>query len=379
MGYQIYLDQITYTGHGTEEGAYQVRFTRRTELGGSRRADVSIATRWGFKLVTADVLKRIDITFQGERVRGYEMNYAVGAFSKTLLTDIAVFDENEIEFYRHSMEYHDDVRQNGRYFPFSAQQAWSVNPDNVTGDILLANSLFPNETSMLGGSSSTDWSVGGALTIGPLGNLVSKTNTAGGNYTYGSSTGEGLIALVDINGDGLPDKVFRKDDKLMYRPNLVGNGSNFAFGAIREIQGVGRFSKSKTTSSAIGVEAHPGGAFVGYTNTQVKTKISTYFSDFNGDGLIDVVNEGTVYFNHIGPNGDPVFTVNSEDTPSPIFINGQLDDDLFQIDPDEQDALIDANPLHDVVKMWEAPLQRYGADQCTSAAPGGYLTRSASV
>ncbi len=354
-GFQIYPKEIRYTGHGAEAGPYLILFTRDRELGESRRPDVGISARMGFKQVNADLLRKIEIVFRSEPIRSYTFEYQTGAFFKSLLSDIVVLDETGQEFYRHTMDYHDDVRSGGHYMAFRQEEMWNAPADDIRGNILTGNPLFPNETSVLGGSSNTDWSVGGALTVGPLGNLAAKTNTAGGNYTYGSSSGHGLIAFVDINGDGLPDKVYHKANKLSYRPNLTGQGGQKAFGEERLVQGLNQFSKSKTTSSAVGAEAHPAFAFVGYTHTTVNTSVSTYFSDFNGDGLIDIVFEGKVYFNHINANGDPVFTLNSGDTPSPIELGAGIDDNLFTIDSMELEDKIDASPLHDVVRMWEAP------------------------
>lgn len=354
-GYQIYPAEIHYTGFGEEQGAYHVRFVRDRQMGEELRQDIGISARYGFKQVNADLLRKIEVRFRDTLIRAFELEYVSGAFYKSLLQDVIVRDENGDEFYRHSLEYHQDATSGGAYTLFGEQETWDSPADNVRGEILSANSLFPNETSVLGGSSTNDWSIGGAVTVGPLGNLAAKTNTAGGNFTYGSASGQGLIAFVDINGDGLPDKVFQDENKLSYRPNLMVASGSPAFGEERSIQGISQFSKSKTDSYAIGVEAHPGGAFVGYTNTTVTTTVSTYFSDFNGDGLMDVALEGKVYFNHINASGDPVFSLNSADTPSPIESGGSIDNDLFTIDPDELEDKIDASPLHDLVRMWEAP------------------------
>src|SRR5690606_30877605 len=108
-------------------------------------------------------------------------------------------------------------------------------------------------TSLLGGSGSSSINGGSAATVGPLGSLASKDYTVGGNFSIGKSDATGMIALVDINGDGLPDKVFRQNDKLFYRPNL---GKNQTFGDKLPITGISHFSFSKTTFNSFGFEAN---------------------------------------------------------------------------------------------------------------------------
>ena len=45
---------------------------------------------------------------------------------------------------------------------------------------------------------------------------------------------------------------------------------------------------------------------------------NTYFSDVNGDGLVDFVNGGTVHFNTLDADGIPTFSTSSADTPIPL-------------------------------------------------------------
>ena len=39
-------------------------------------------------------------------------------------------------------------------------------------------------------------------------------------------------------------------------------------------------------------------ATVATSTSRTTTKTSVYFSDVNGDGLVDIVSSGKVYFNH---------------------------------------------------------------------------------
>lgn len=355
-GREIYLSSVNYTGHGDTPGPYLVVFERDRELGESSRKDVRISASLGFKRVSADLLRKITIRFKADLIRSYELRYKEGQFYKTLLQDITEYDQEAAPFYTHTFEYFDDLGQGGNFKPYGGAQDWSVTRDQVKGDIANPVTGFDGETSMLGGAKSDNFDVGSAVTVGPIGNLATKTNTAGGSFAYAESNGFGLIALVDINGDGLPDKVFKENNTLYYRANLSGRteASN-AFGEKRTIRGVKEFSRSKTKSTTLGAEAHPGPFFLGYENTNSKTSTETYFSDFNGDGLVDIAVKGKVFFNHINADGDPVFTASSGDTPSAIFANGSIDQDGAGPSPEELAQLQEEFPLHDVVRMWEAP------------------------
>lgn len=355
-GREIYLNAIQYTGHGNEKGLYEVSFERDRELGESRRRDVRITATHGFKRVVADLLRKITVTYKGELVRSYELRYQEGQFFKTLLQDITEFDQLAAPFYTHSFEYFNDVSEGGSFKPFSGTQDWTVANDRVRGDIANPVPGFDGETSLLGGAKSNNFDVGSAVTVGPIGNLATKTNTAGGSFSYAESSGSGLIAFLDINGDGLPDKVFEENGALYYRANQSRRAeANTGFGQKRLVKGIKEFSRSKTKSTTIGAEAHPGPFFLGYENTTSKTNVETYFSDFNGDGLVDVAIKGKVFFNHINSEGDPEFSTSSGDTPSAIFANGTIDQSGAGPTPEELAELQEEFPLHDVVRMWEAP------------------------
>ena len=72
-GAQPVPHRITYTGSGDTEGRYAVTFMRDRELGERCRVDKIIDARGGFKQVTADLLRRIDVTLDGDLVRRYDV------------------------------------------------------------------------------------------------------------------------------------------------------------------------------------------------------------------------------------------------------------------------------------------------------------------
>lgn len=351
-GKNRYPDRITYNGFNDEEGPYEIDFIRNRELGEDRRPDVRIDFTSGYKQVTADLLRRIDVRYRGALVRHYELTYKTGVFDQTLLTGVTEFGSDGGRLAGHDFDYYELPA--GDFSAFGPTENWNSGNDNVQANILNPIPGFTGDISALGGSASTSIQGGAAVTIGPIGPPASKEFTVGGTFGAGSSEGKGLLTMVDINGDLLPDKVFRRENALVWRKNLYGEGT-VGFGPVRPINGITEFSVVSTTEINLGFEANITPFFAGYENTTSRTSTTTYFTDFNGDDLIDILHRGRIYFNHLNASGDPTFTLSSGDTPSPIVSGAEPDGDLVTVDPAEQQELIDMTPKHDVVRSWEAP------------------------
>lgn len=351
-GEQIYISEITYTGHEAEQGPYKITFLRNDETNTYERKDSRINARYGFIIRDQELLRRINITYNNDLIRSYTLQYKVGVFLKTLLESITEFDATGKEFYTHQFDYYNDIKVGNENIPFAPEKKWSLTDDNLKNPYL---NLFLDNISALGGSGSIGGSGSVAATVGLLdGKVFLKSCTAGGNVSYQSSENEGFLTLIDLNGDQLADKVYKKDNKVYYRPNLLSYPSEEMFGDETLVEGIDEFSISKSSGFGWGVEANPPSSFIGYDNVNSKTKTNVYFDDFNADGLIDLVDNGVVYFNHINENGDPVFTTTSELTPNPLYANSQIDMSILP-DPAEEQAILEAQfPLHDAVRMWQA-------------------------
>lgn len=350
-GSEIYLSSVTYTGNGTAEGKYAVEFTRDRQLGETKRQDVLINARWGFKQVTADLLRKVAVKYNGQTIRTYELNYTQGAFYKTLLQRITEFDAAGTLFNTHNFEYYNDVQGQ----QLSAAEQWSPQNDNIKGTFLNPIPLFDDKASALSGNKSMGGGFGLAITIGPYdANNSMKTNTAGVSFGFNYSRNEGMLALVDINGDGLIDKVFKKNGNLSYRPNRAGPGGSVTFGNEQPVNGISDFSRGESFTGDIGLESHFG-IFAGFEYARTEDITSVYFADVNGDRLMDIVKDGRVYFNHLDGNGNPSFTLSSGDTPSPIDAASGIDGSIVENNPQDLEAAIDDHPLQDVVKVWCAP------------------------
>lgn len=363
LGDQLYLKEIRYTGHKSEEGLYRIVFTRDRELGEARRADVQIEARLGLKQVTADLLRRIEVFFDKEPIRSYELQYEEGAFFKTLLSSISEYDAKGELFNTHRFAYHDDARQEGAYQPFAeGPKTWDTGQDELGVDFVHPSDEFNGDVSALGGTAGEQRGFSAAvMTGGNNTDLLCKTRASGGNFGYWETTSEGLVTLIDLNGDGRLDKVFMTEDGVYYRPNDPNPNDLTQLGQQRLLAGLeGLIYRQQSRTASDGFEGNTGirtrtSVFVGRSRQRTQTITSVYFSDINADGLPDLVADGEVYYNHLDGLGVPAFSPSSADTPNPIEETGQIDPSIEVIDTDLYEALIDQNPLHDAVRMWVAP------------------------
>ncbi|MBR5831565.1 MAG: VCBS repeat-containing protein [Bacteroidales bacterium] len=186
---------------------------------------------------------------------------------------------------------------------------------NLDSDYNLRGTLFLNpvgdiiasKATALGLSHSRSWNAGGAVTLGLGTNVFNSSKSLGGNYTRNQSTSESLMTLVDLDGDGLADKVFVQDGGMYFcKHRRDGNGQIYFDGA-DFIEGASHFLKESSYSNTFGAQAScVASVSAGWTNS--KSTTSVYFADVNGDGLVDLVDNGQVLFNSLNESGIPKFT-----------------------------------------------------------------------
>ncbi|MGE5576613.1 MAG: SpvB/TcaC N-terminal domain-containing protein [Syntrophothermus sp.] len=347
-GVQLYLKAIRYTGTAGHPGAYSVNFLRDRDLKEPRRPDVTIDARAGFKVVTSDLLRKIEVKFGDQMIRSYEFKYREGAFQKTLLETVVQYGQDGREFNRHSFTYYDEVSSGGAYNGFSSPAGVNTGDDRISATLLGFKSV--NATA-LGGTSTRG--TGGHLYVGVGGPI--KDLTGGYKTGFSNSDSEDLLALIDLNGDGLPDKVFKEGGNFYYRPGRLSSGKVAALGdkvPLPTLPGISRESSSTGTG---GPEGYYGGWSLVINHSGTTTTGTTYFSDVNGDGLPDLVDGGQVYFNHL-ENGVPTFVFNdSSQTPAPIAA-GRVDTNGLAVSLTTiYERMIDNSPLIDAVRSWKAP------------------------
>ncbi|MFE2722757.1 SpvB/TcaC N-terminal domain-containing protein [Kitasatospora sp. NPDC059327] len=348
-GRALYPQRITWTGHGDTEGRYSVTFVRDRDRGEARRGDVQIDARYGFKKVTADLLRRIEVKLDDQLIRAYELNYRSGAFAKTLLTSVSQFDESNQLFNTHTFDYFDDVRdQWGNYNAFADAAPWSVPDDGLGVNIREgeASAISANTSAGFGAHLFAGYNVQG---------LSTKEGSVGLKVGFSAGQSDGLSTLADVNGDNLPDKVFRKNNEVFYRPNLAKPGGEPKFGDTPvKLTGLPGISTERTLSGTIGVEAYVLATsaqldFVGTTTTSDR-----FFSDVNGDGITDLVNNGGVLFGYLDANGQPAYSADSARTPVPVG-GGAVTGEIVGDQSAQFNQQVDNSPLLDSVRRWVAP------------------------
>ena len=324
-GRQIYLDSISYTGHGSEEGVYSVAF----ELRDRDVRDRPVSCGLGFKeetarqlcLVTVRTSDSILTAYHFETECGYQSNFKIRLTAVTKIDNMA----GAVNFWDALKNVCSNgvgglacgmVRQEFAYYDAPAMDTLfgaprtSVNAgDGVKGFMLTPRHRIDsvNRATGLGLSHTSGWSVGGTLGAGLGPDVWQTSNSVGGNYHRNKSTSETLMTLVDLDGDGLADKVFVRGGKMYWRKQTLTMDGVILFGEARQVSGAEHFLVEGSTSNTIGVQASVLSVASGsgaWTKTTSTT--ATYLADIDGDGLTDIVDNGEVLFNSLH-DGQPTF------------------------------------------------------------------------
>jgi len=355
----IYPSRYTWTGYGDEEGKYSIEFD--IDLSGEDRKDVTRSGRLGIMQTDRALLRKVTVKNDGQQLRAYKPRYETGPFGKTLLVGIDQLDGKDQFVATQGFDYYNDI-ENGL---FAEPETWTFNSEGPGAgagikEKLLAYSVEGCNDALtpLGGGYSSGSTTGGGLLVG-VGALGGRFNV-GTSYSHTKNESTGKVAFTDIDGDELPDKVFQFFDSLYYCKNLGTDKDVRAFASPVKIEGIRGFSSSVSTSNSTDVDVavkYSGiaNAGISYIHTSDQEKTKTYFNDFNNDGLIDIAQNGTVFFNHI-VNGKPNFIATSTGTANPITGTGSGLAKEFLPDYDaERDSLEREYPLSDAVRMWRAP------------------------
>lgn len=362
-GSDLYLQQITYTGHGTTEGPYSVTFIRDRDLGEPRRPDVTINAKGGFVQVTADLLRRVEVKLGDQLIRRYDLSYHTGAFNKTLLTSISQFGEDGALFNTHSFSYYNDIQDAQGNYQAYRQVNWASPDDGLSNGAVNAVSPGAGEAGALNGTTCT--SVGGHLYTG-FGPFPTKSGSIGFKTGFSRNSCTGQESLLNVDGDGLPDKVFVQGGTVFYRDNLGGPGGQAAFSPNAvPLQGLPAILGENSNTLTLGIEAYPGAVAAQLDHVDTTTTTSQYFADVNGDGIPDFVNGNTVLFAHLGPDGIPSYST----VPPSAAKRAAAAKVRASILPKDSTAdlqrRIDSYPLIDAVRRWVAPFD--GTVQVTGA------------
>lgn len=329
--------------------------------------------RYGFLTSSDRLLERVDIEFQGALLRSYKFTYKTGAYGRDVLASVSHLDSDGDVASSHAFDYYNDVEADGGFAPFNKEgnTSWNTYDDGLDGGFINPITAvdkwpFSDKPTAMGGTKSR--TIGGSLYVGVGPNDASSSTscTGGGSFSYSNDKSQGVSTLIDINGDGLPDKVFKADGGVYFRPQQQDENGNVTFAAVPiKVKGLSRISTSVSNTFTGGGDAKVGHgnfvATVGAEKSKTKTKTTDYFLDVNGDGLPDFVSNGKVYFNHVvkGSNGTavPTFSVESSKTENPIVYDvSKIDTSVGEPTEEEQEEVLSNSPMIDMVRVWEAPM-----------------------
>ncbi|WP_211219581.1 SpvB/TcaC N-terminal domain-containing protein [Flavobacterium subsaxonicum] len=364
----FYLDNIQYSGYNDVNYMYSAVFTRNSTV----RPDVTVDARLGVRLANPNLLTKIAIKYQSTVVRNYAFLYGAGHFNKTILTSVAEQNGSGVEFYKHTFSYYNDIvnGNNGNLFRAAVPITLpSVNADYALGlgddDLLKASKINTSQSIETGFSVKP--TVGVEVRPGVYSSKINGTLLVGAPFGESTVKTKGKVTLADIDGDGIDDIVYKSSDGLKYYPGLVnlsGTGdylvNSFATES-KSIHNISDYSSSKSYTKTVFGESWDVSFlkfFAGKQRTKTKTETKVYATDANNDGLLDIVVNGIVHFNHIDlTTNEPTFTTASNVTPN-MVITGVGPVGEPQPTPEEQEEdsqQQDFNDDYDVVRVWIAP------------------------
>ena len=228
---------------------------------------------------------------------------------------------------------------------------------------------FNNSGAILGSTVSKNFNVAGHIGFGVdfTWNTFNKSLTFGAQYTHGWDEGESLTSLIDINGDGLDDVIFKTGGQLFWKKHKLIRSYDaqnlplmtHSFDPYQPITSVNNsiqdFYKSRGESASWNFQVNIDfgvSAIFGYDTSHNHSRSSIYFSDANGDGLIDIIKNGVAYFNRINSStGNPFFEPESLRTENMLISAAPV----TVTPPEISTSVEEKTPSYDVIKMWEAP------------------------
>lgn len=359
------IKEIFYTGYNENNGIYSVEFvTDNTAI----RNNPIINAKNGLKQIDVFLLKQINIKNNNELIRNYKFNYSTGRFNKTVLESVAEFDKNGNEFYKHKFEYHDDLTPDARKSDAIFEEPISINLPNLespTPSFSLGYGLLGASRLNTTQTIEAGWEIRPAIGFEIKWNKVS--NEPFKNILFGLPFGasyprsRGIISMADMDGNGLDDIVYKHANGISYRPCYFDvNTNNVSYGDVISISGIDAFyrGEGKTQNKFFQSWDLKAGLPWGKNNFHVgsrrfisKNYTDIYFTDGNGDGLIDIVKNNNVVFNQgLNTSGTNNFSSSSTNTPNMLITAVS---DVIPAVP-VRDEITDESGF-EAVRVWVAP------------------------
>ena len=215
------------------------------------------------------------------------------------------------------------------------------------------------ELSNLSKNTSYAINVGGSASVGFVDAMpMLKNNSIGVNYHYSYDINNQKTQIIDLNGDGVVDRVEKNGDIIKFYKGYISDGNYVSFVDRPHSLTIPRLGKSASKTNSVGIELFFNQFVkgqIGGNYSMTKTINSDYFLDVNGDGFVDFVSGNTVYINFPDNEGIPQFT-DWENDPEQrsrydqcykFEYDGNVD---MSMEPDKKEAKRDA------VVLWRNPL-----------------------
>ncbi|MCI0556347.1 MAG: FG-GAP-like repeat-containing protein, partial [Anaerolineae bacterium] len=268
---QIYPYKITYTGHGTADGDFEIEFFYES------RGDNATSTAPGFSVITNDRISEIQAKIDGAWTRKYELNYTTGdTGGRSLLQSITETGKDEFgstislpaTLFDYSTSTAGWTYDSGYVLPIpfvDGNGEKGVRYADITGDGLVdliysvhhipdgteGKSVFINNSDGTGWSQDMNWTVPVHF------------------YEQYNGADEG-VRLADVNADGFADMLKGKSGtRDVYINNGDGTGWAYDSNWILPVD----FVDNEKRDQGIRI------------------------ADVNGDGLVDLLGGGSVYIN----------------------------------------------------------------------------------
>ncbi|MCD6397835.1 MAG: hypothetical protein J7L71_09870, partial [Spirochaetaceae bacterium] len=295
-----YLKEIRYSGNNnissSDSGPYKVVFNTDIDTQKSPRPDRRIDARGTFVSKLIRRLDEVEISYNDDVFRTYTFGYKQNEFGQTLLETFTELDGNGNEFYEYGFSYntlspHDAGAGVIAYDGFGTDTVdWGAVSDdafpglNQTGTFGVGASLYLGLTvKMLKYSKWFNWDWNTIAAIGVRGGV----NFSG---TIANST------LLDINGDGLPDTVW-KDGGVLKGFRNTGSGFDTSTSndiSLSNLPGLLNSTYQKGYSLGASASIGSSGGSISWQNNW--TEGLTAFNDINGDGFIDFIKSDDNHF-----------------------------------------------------------------------------------
>ena len=363
---QFRIDSIIYTNYGTERGAYVIKFVYDTISGFA-----PLSARYGFLTSDISFLSKIRITYNNQFVKCYRFEYADGVASRKVLKAIAEITDpirendtivytNKIQrqgFYVHFFDYY-----NENSIEFQEATTLDISP---TESINILGINIPNDDNI---SKNTSYSItgGGSACVGFNDEILSsKSNSFGINYHYTFGRNNQKSQIMDLNGDGIVDRVEKTaSNGVKYYKGVRANNGSVLFSNTSSQLTIPRLGKSTSHTHSIGTELLLSfwrvSGMIGYSYSMSKDINTDYFIDVNGDGFADYISDGNVFLNFPNQNGNPSFTDMSSSSEATEISYDNCYSFGYGGNVGVADLDVESSSAkRDPVIMWESPLDCY--------------------